>query len=153
MCYTETHFHLLCSHYGRPQLAGELCVLGSSIPGWSRGCWNTTDLGVVSEKTYCPDCTKSDTVAEAETAVTETAETAADGGERTRRSGSASSRSTDRSLSSARSREWRPFAGISDEAWKALRAKSRSRSRVGGVAAGEEDEERKDRDYGEGWDW
>ena len=59
MCYTQTPYHSLCSHYGKPVISGEPCIRAVSSPGHtSRGCWDSTDLGVETVETLCAKCQK-----------------------------------------------------------------------------------------------
>ncbi|KAK3666073.1 hypothetical protein LTR22_003076 [Elasticomyces elasticus] len=55
MCNKTTNYFSGCQHY-RPTF--ELCIRATSA-GSSKGCWDTTDLGVETLTGFCSRCTKS----------------------------------------------------------------------------------------------
>ncbi|KAK3651500.1 hypothetical protein LTR56_005642 [Elasticomyces elasticus] len=55
MCNKTTNYFSGCQHY-RPIF--ELCIRATSA-GLSKGCWDTTDLGVETLTGFCSRCTKS----------------------------------------------------------------------------------------------
>ena len=59
MCSISTTYHSLCGCYGKPTVAGELCIRALSQPGLSRGCWDKMDLGIETVETACPTCMRA----------------------------------------------------------------------------------------------
>lgn len=57
MCNTITPYHAACAHYG-PSTVSLYCVKAVSQVGHSRGCDETTDLGVENAVGWCPSCDK-----------------------------------------------------------------------------------------------
>ncbi|KXT05864.1 hypothetical protein AC578_1113 [Pseudocercospora eumusae] len=58
MCYTQTPYHTVCGHYGKPTFtSGSPCIRAQTIKGYTNGCEYTEDY-VQSTNSVCIACTR-----------------------------------------------------------------------------------------------